>query len=125
MPWEKRGILLRLFLNGFSSAQSHLIEMTLHLFFGAAKLPQAPLDLLDSQPALYFLECVSPVGLVELFLHGGLRVTKFPDHPIKQAVKMPINRAAIPPHQLIDSDALRGPFVATLTLPETKGSVLR
>ena len=26
---------------------------------GAAKLPQVPLDLLDSRPALYFLECVS------------------------------------------------------------------
>jgi hypothetical protein len=46
--------------------------VTLHLFLGAAELPQASLDLLNSRPTLYsfnsrpalhFLECVYPVVL--------------------------------------------------------------
>src|SRR5262249_38822671 len=62
-----------LVLSGFNSAQRHLIKVTPHLFFGAAELPQASLDLLNSRPTLYpsrptlyFLECVE---LVVLF-HG-------------------------------------------------------
>jgi hypothetical protein len=49
---------LGLFSGGFNSAYHHLIKVTPYLFFGAAELPQASLDLLDSRPALYFLECV-------------------------------------------------------------------
>ena len=45
----------RLGLGGFNSAHRHLIKVTPHLFFGAAELPQASLDLLNSRPALYFL----------------------------------------------------------------------
>jgi hypothetical protein len=44
--------------DGFNSAHGHLIKVTPHLFFGAAELPQASLDLLYCRPALYFLECV-------------------------------------------------------------------
>ena len=75
--------MLRLFLNGFSSAQSHLIEMTLHLSFGAAKLPQAPLDLLDSRPLSTFSNVSALSGSSNCSSMAVLRVTKFPDHPIK------------------------------------------
>jgi hypothetical protein len=49
---------LELFSGGFNSAHRHLIKVTPYLFFCAAELPQVSLDLLDSRPALYFLECV-------------------------------------------------------------------
>ncbi len=49
---------LELFAGGFNSARGYLIEVTPHLFFGAAELPQASLDLLNGRPALYVLECV-------------------------------------------------------------------
>ena len=73
MGWPINCVVARpsaLFFRSFNSAHGHLVEVTPHLFFGAAQLPQVSLDLLDSRPALYFLECVQPVGLVVLF-HGG------------------------------------------------------
>jgi hypothetical protein len=42
-----------LFFGSFNSTHRHLVEVTPHLLFSAAKLPQAPLDLLDGWPALY------------------------------------------------------------------------
>jgi hypothetical protein len=51
-------MLFGLFAGGFNSARGYLIEVTPHLFFGAAELPQASLDLLNGRPALYVLECV-------------------------------------------------------------------
>jgi hypothetical protein len=47
-----------LYFGGFNSAHRYLIKVTTHLFFGAAELPQVLLNLLDSRPAFYFLECV-------------------------------------------------------------------
>jgi hypothetical protein len=44
-------VRLELFSGGFNSARGYLIEVTPHLFFGAAELPQASLDLLNGRPA--------------------------------------------------------------------------
>ena len=78
------GARFELFSAGFNSAHRHLIEVTHYLFFGAAELPQASLDLFNSRPGLYFLD----VSNVVLF--HGMRVGKFTEHPTKWALRMQI-----------------------------------
>ena len=76
---------LELFSSGFNSAHGYLIEVTPHLFLGAAELPQASLDLTMVGQFSAFSN-VSKSSYCSM----AMRVATFADHWIMWADQMRI-----------------------------------